>query len=100
MKANVTWKGEPGSDQKELAWGGTKFEKDKSVEVTDAKMIEKAKGNQFFEVQVTEEDEGEEKPETYRPPSNTMSPQHASPKPGERVGTQGAPTQPGPASKK
>ena len=103
MKAQVTWKGEEGTEQKEMQWGGKTFKKGEAVEITDPKLIEKAQGNdQFFDVNVTEKDEDNDKAsskEAYQAPSNTMSPQHASPKPGERVGTQGAPTPPRPAPK-
>lgn len=36
-------------------WGGVKFPKGEAVEVTDEYMIAKARGNQFFKVEETNE---------------------------------------------
>jgi hypothetical protein len=91
MKAKVTWKGEEGNDQKELKWGTQTFKKDEAVEISNPTMIKKAQGNQFFEVQVTEQDAESTEGEAYRPPSNTTSPQHPAPKPGEPIPPRASP---------
>ena len=83
MKAKVTWKGEEGTDSKETAMGPHTFKKDEAVELTDENLIKRLQGNQFFDVQVTEETKSA--PELQRAPSNTTSPQHPAQKPGEPV---------------
>ena len=87
MKAQVTWKGEEGSDTKEVTWAGHTFTKGKAVELTDEKMIEKAQGNQYFEVKVTDK-KSERDVEVIREqpaPSSGPPPHYPAPKPGEPV---------------
>jgi hypothetical protein len=92
MKAKVTWKGEEGTDQEELQWGGQKFKKGEAAEIKDPNMIKKAQGNQFFDVDVTEEDEEDEEDKTAlaegavkTAPSEAQPPHFPAWKPGEPV---------------
>lgn len=61
--ANVTWIGEDNPDGSQAgpsftkAYGGLKFEKGKPVEVTDKALITKAQGNQYFEVELSPEEQ-------------------------------------------
>jgi len=62
MKAEVTWLGEDalhGPDAtgpKAITWLGIRFEKDKAVTTEVKYLIKKAQNNQFFKVNVLEED--------------------------------------------
>lgn len=67
-KAKLTWLGGPGEPDS-CEWNGKAFKKGEAVEVDDARMIEKAKTNQFFEV--TDEEKAAEEPRRGpgRPPN-------------------------------
>jgi hypothetical protein len=51
-KAKVTWKGESDAEDapQETSLGHLKFKKGEAVEVEDPRIIEKLRGNRFFEV--------------------------------------------------
>ena len=92
MKAKVTWKGEEGNTAEELNWGGQKFKKGEATEIENEAMIKKAQGNQFFDVDVTEEDEENEEDKTAlaegavkTAPSEAQPPHFPAWKPGEPV---------------
>lgn len=66
--AKLTWLGEDtqgyAGPSFTTAFGGVKFPKGEAVEITDANIVKKAKGNQFFKV----EDDEPEKRGPGRPP--------------------------------
>lgn len=53
MKAKITYLGGPETgDVGRTTWGNYEFELNKPVEITDPHIIEKAKGNKFFKVEM------------------------------------------------
>lgn len=82
--AKITWLGEdiengPAGPSHTIAHGGLKFEKGKSVNVTDKTLIAKAQANQFFEVELTPEEQksAEERAEAVKVTEKLKEPEVA-----------------------
>ncbi len=79
MAAKIKWLGGPGEPM-ENEWNGIVFERDKWVDVSDARMIATAKKNRFYEVEGEDTNAKSRKAEARKSDAEAKAEEHANAK--------------------